>query len=357
MKINFIIPFTNKTGGIKMIFEYANRLQEKGNDVLIYVPMLAYKFNNKGLIGSLKRIKASGSTIKRCNNVNWFDLKVPIKLVPTISDRYIRNANSILATAWPTAKDVYNLNNNKGNKYYFIQGYEIWSGKKEEVDQSYLLPLKQITIANWIKELMVGKFKRTDTQIVYNGIDFNEFNNKNKKFENHNKQIVCMMYSKSEFKGYKEGLEAFESVKSRLPELKLILFGMEKGENIPSYAEFHLNPSREELKSIYCKSDVFIFPSKFEGWGLTPLEAMACKCAVVGTNVGAINEIGVNGENVLISEPGDVEVLAQNLYEILNDIELMKKISINGYNTVINFSWDKSIEKFENILKKSDMKL
>ena len=267
--------------------------------------------------------------------------------MPIISDEYIRDADISIAGAWPIAYDIYNLNHNKGDKYYFIQHYEIWSGKKEDVDGSYILPLKQIVIANWLKELMKNDFNNGNAQIAYNGIDFDEFNNNNKRFNN---KTVSMMYHSLEWKGYKEGLKVFQIVKAKLPDLKLILFGMEKGEDIPDYAQFHFNPSMEELKQIYCKSDVFIFPSKFEGWGLTPLEAMACKCAVVGTTVGAISEIGVDGENVLTCEPGDVEGLAKNLYKILTDENLLKEISINGYNTALNFSWDKSVERFEAIL-------
>ena len=348
MKINFIIPFTFKTGGIKIVFEYANRLHKLGHDIVLYTPMLSYEFNNKGLWGQLRRIKNSGGNIfKRGTGLKWFTLAVPLKLVPVIKNNYIRDADVVIATSWPTAYDVNDLNMNKGDKFYFIQGYEIYSGEKETVDKSYLLPLKKITISNWIKELMIKKFNGIDTETVYNGIDFDEFSNKNKCF---NIKTICMMYSKSEFKGYNDGLEAFRIVKSKIKDLNLVLFGIEKGEGIPDYAEFHLNPNSEELKQIYCKSDVFIFPSKFDGWGLTPLEAMACKCAVVGTNVGAINEIGINGENALISEIGDVAGLADNLYKILNDIDLLKALLINGYNTVLNFSWDKSVKKFEAIL-------
>lgn len=350
MKINFIIPFTSKTGGIKIVFEYANRLQERGHDILIYMPVIAYKFNGKGFIGLLKRIKATGGNIKRTTKVEWFNLKVPLKLVPKISNRYIRDADYSIATAWPTAYDVNNLNLIKGNRYYFIQHYEIWSGTKEEVDRTYLLPLKQIVIAEWLKNLMENQFNNTKSQVAYNGIDFNQFNNNNKQYNN---KIVCMMYHSLEWKGYKEGLKAFQNVKLKLPDLKLIIFGMEKNEDIPEYAEYHVNPSSEDLKQIYCDADVFIFPSKFEGWGLTPLEAMACKCAVVGTNAGAIGEIGVDGENVLISEPGDVEGIARNIYRILTHENLLRKISINGYNTVLNFSWDKSVDKFEKILVNS----
>lgn len=351
MKINFILPFTQLTGGIKIAFEYSNRLSEKGHDVVCYVPMRSYKFNNHGLIGNVKRLKASiGNTFKRGSKVKWFNLNIPIKLVPSIKNAFIRDADVIIATAWPTAYDVYNLNKFKGKKFYFIQHYEIWSGCKEEVNESYKLPLKQIVIAKWLMDLMKEKFNKDNVNLVYNGIDFNEFSNKNKKI-NTNK-IITMLYHDLEWKGYEDGLKAFEMVKKRIPNLKLVLFGLKKGDNIPRYSEFHLNPSKTELNNIYSKSDVFIFPSRNEGWGLTPLEAMACKCAVVGTNTGAVKEIGINGKNMLISKSQDIEGLASNLEKIILCNKLLEDISLEGYKTALKFSWDKSVNKFEKVLMK-----
>lgn len=348
MRINFIVPFTSKTGGIKIVFEYANRLKKRGHDVIIYVPMIAYRFNNEGIIGKLKIIKSSlGNTFKRGTRVKWFDLNVPIRLIPLIKSKYIRNADVVIATAWPTAYDVYNLNNDKGEKYYFIQGYEVWSGSKFEVDDTYRLPLKQIVIAQWLKDLMNGKFKNTNAVVAYSGIDFREFYNDNKVFDNN---IISMMYSNQKSKGYKEGLEAFERIKNKYPDLKLVLFGMEKGNDIPDCAEFHLNPSKEELREIYSNSDIFIFPSKFEGWGLTPLEAMACKCAVVGTKVGCMCEIGIHKRNAMLSEPNDIEAMSYNIECLLNNKQLLESISQKGYKTVLKFGWDKSVKKFEKIL-------
>ncbi len=348
MKINFIIPFTGKTGGIKVIFEYANRLSEKGHDVICYVPMKAYKFDNVGFKGVIKNIKASiGNSIVRGKTVNWFKLKVPIKLVPLINNTFIREADISIATAWPTAYDVNKLNKTKGKKFYLIQHYETWSGPLNKVDNSYKLDLNQIVVAKWLQDLMKDKFNNKAVQLVHNGIDFNEFYNHNKIINN---QTVCIMYSKINWKGFEDGIKAFQIVKKQINNLKLIVFGLEKGIDVPEYAEFHLKPNKNELREIYSKSDVFVFPSRFEGWGLTPLEAMACKCAVVGTNTGAVKEIGINGENMLISEPEDINGLANNLLKILKDNDLLERISNNGNNTVLNFSWQKSVDKFEKIL-------
>lgn len=350
MMINFIAPFTNKTGGIKIIFEYANRLKEKEHDVVIYVPMKAYKFNNKGIIGKFKTIKSSlGNIFKRGTRVNWFNLDVSLRLVPLIKSKYIRDADVSIATAWPTAYDVYNLDDSKGKKYYFIQGYEIWSGNKYDVDNTYKLPLKQIVIAQWLKDLMENQFQSNDVTVAYNGIDFKEFYNNNKIFNNN---IISMMYSRQNWKGYKEGLKAFERIKDRYHGLRLILFGMEKGDDIPDYAELHLNPSKKELREIYSNSDIFIFPSKFEGWGLTPLEAMACKCAVVGTKVGCMCEIGIHKQNAMLSESNDIETMSYNIECLLNDKQLLESVSEEGFKTVLKFDWNKSVKQFEEILTK-----
>jgi glycosyltransferase involved in cell wall biosynthesis len=350
MKINFIIPFITYTGGIKIILEYGNRLKNKGHDVMIYTPIIAYDFSkNSNILAKIKKIKNTAGNIKRGTNIKTFDLDVPIKLVLTIKDMYIRDADVTIATAWPTAYDVYNLSISKGKKFYFIQGYEIWSGILEKVNNSYRLPIKHITISKYLKNILHDKFQDTNVDIVYNGINFDEFYN-NKKIVNENK-VVCMMYSGLELKGFKDGIKVFEIVKKKIKELKLVLFGMERGDDIPSYAKFYLNPSKNQLREIYSNSDIFLFPSKADAWGLTPLEAMVCKCAVVGTNVGCLNEFGIHGENSMISEPNNIDKMVENLYKILNDDDLLYSISLAGYNMVQQFNWENSVEKFEMIIK------
>lgn len=350
MKINFIVPFTSLTGGIKIIFEYCNRLSARGHDVLIYVPMKAYKFNNKGLVGKLVTLKSSvGNTLKRGTKVDWFDLDAKVKLVPIIKNAFIRDADICVATAWPTAYDVYNLDDSKGKKVYLIQHYEIWSGEKDLVDGSYKLPMNQIVIAKWLQETMKDKFNQNST-LIYNGINFDEFKYKD-EFKDNKDIIISMLYHSLEWKGFKDGLSAFEIVKKKYPGIKLKLFGTESGEDIPEYAEFYEMPTKSELNNIYNESDIFIFPSKSEGWGLTVVEAMACKCAVVGTNTGALSEIGIHEKNAMISNPNDVNALAENIIKLIDNEEIRKNISEEGYITALNLDWSISVDKIENLFK------
>lgn len=353
MKINIVVPFVELTGGIKIIFTYANELVRRGHDVMIYYPFIPYAMDKPGVlyIEKFLRTMAKG-IIKKQWQVNWFELNAPYKMVLQIKNSMIRDADIVIATAWPTAYDVDKLSPQKGKKIYFIQSYEIWSGPKAMVDGSYLLPLKQIVIAGWLKDLMAKEFSNENAEIVYNGIDFHEFYpNKSKSYNNDPIRILLLAHPVA-LKGMADGIKAFEFLQDKY-NIRLVMFGTGYFDAIPKYAEFHNNPSKHEIRELYASSDIYIFPSWSEGWGLTVIEAMACKCAVVGNNVGCLLDVGIHKETAMLSEPHDVESIKNNLEILLKDRKLLRLISENGYNAVKRFSWDLSFNKFEEILSRN----
>lgn len=350
MKINFVLPFTNPTGGIRVVYEYANHLTEKGHDVVCYVPLFSYKFNNSGLKGLYKRIKSSiGNLYKYNRDQHKQYVKCTIKFIPIISNLYVRKADITIATAWPTAHSINKMRDKAGEKVYFIQHYETWSGPEEDVDASYKLNLHKITIAKWLKELMEEKFNSFNVQIVHNGNDLIIPTDRLKKYNSPLKFLL--MYNSLEWKGFKEGIKAFELVREKYPEIKLTIFGSEVSDDVPKYAEFVYNPTRTQLKELYFNSDIYIFPSKFEGWGLTVIEAMACKCAVVGTQVGAMEDFGIHKKTAMISEPNDFKKMADNIEELLCSHELLDEITDNAYNLAIQLDWRAAGDKFEKVIQ------
>ena len=78
-----------------------------------------------------------------------------------------------------------------------------------------------------------------------------------------------------------------------------------------------------------------------------PQEAMACKCALVTTNVGAIADYTVPGETALVSPPGEPQALAQNLIRLLGDEEELRRISLAGYQKMREFTWEKAVKQLE----------
>jgi glycosyltransferase involved in cell wall biosynthesis len=95
-----------------------------------------------------------------------------------------------------------------------------------------------------------------------------------------------------------------------------------------------------EVLSLYAKADVFVYPSLYEGFGLPVLEAMACGCPVITSNVSSLPE--VVGDAALLIDPYDVEALARAMLTVLEDDGLKKEMSKKGIAQAQKFSWDKA---------------
>lgn len=351
MKINFIVPFVELTGGIKVTFMYANELARRGHDVMIYFPFVPYHMSAHGLAYLKKCVKSFAKGILRDNwKVNWFDLHVPYKMVPFIKNPFIRNADATIATAWPTAYDVNNLTQDKGIKIYFVQHYEIWSGDKNKVDGSYRLPMKKIVIAEWLKELMKDDFGDPTSEIVHNGIDFANFYPQRSRVKDDGYISILLLAHPAELKGMQDGIDAITELMEKYPNIRLHMFGTGHMAGLPSNAIFHLNPTIEELRKLYSNSDIYVFPSWLEGWGLTVVEAMACRCSVVGNRVGCLIDIGEHEKTAMLSQPHDVKKLKENIEKLIINPKLRNMIADEGYKIVQKLNWESSYNNFEKIL-------
>jgi glycosyltransferase involved in cell wall biosynthesis len=84
----------------------------------------------------------------------------------------------------------------------------------------------------------------------------------------------------------------------------------------------------------YRRIDAFVLPSLNESFSNSLMEAMACGCAVVASNVGGNPELVVHGENGLLFEPGDVNSLTNELESVLGDAALRHKLSAAAIRTI-----------------------
>ncbi len=96
----------------------------------------------------------------------------------------------------------------------------------------------------------------------------------------------------------------------------------------------------ETLRAFYQSAAVFAFPSLHEGFGLPPLEAMACGVPVLTSNVSSLPE--VVGEAALLISPEKVFEIAHGLQELLLNEDLRRDLRAKGYAHVRGFSWDRT---------------
>jgi glycosyltransferase involved in cell wall biosynthesis len=99
----------------------------------------------------------------------------------------------------------------------------------------------------------------------------------------------------------------------------------------------------EDLPGLYAAATAFIFPSLYEGFGLPPLEAMACGTPVVCSNTSSLPE--VVGEAALLCDPLDELALADALKRVVSDEDLRDTLRERGLKQAAKFSWDRTAKE------------
>lgn len=106
----------------------------------------------------------------------------------------------------------------------------------------------------------------------------------------------------------------------------------------------------EDLPIFYNCSEIFVYPSLYEGFGLPPLEAMSCGTPVITSNTSSIPE--VTKDSALLLNPYDTELLANSIYKLLTNNELKLNLSQKGFMRSLSFSWEKTAKKTLKVYEK-----
>lgn len=107
----------------------------------------------------------------------------------------------------------------------------------------------------------------------------------------------------------------------------------------------------EDLIGLYNLADVYCQPSFYEGFGLQVLEAMACGCPVVTSNVSSLPEIA--GDAALLVDPSSVDEIAKALTDLLNNRALRCTMVERGLKQVMKFSWQKTTQRTVEVYRQS----
>ena len=149
-------------------------------------------------------------------------------------------------------------------------------------------------------------------------------------------------------------LDAFKSLVADWPDLKLVLIGKKgwlydeffrklKRLGLEEHVIFPGFIDEADLPACYQLAEVFAFPSLYEGFGLGPLEAMACGAPVVCSNSSSLPE--VVGEAGLLFDPTDTAAMTVALRRVLSDQELQTDLRGRALVQAQKFSWRKAVDE------------
>ncbi len=105
----------------------------------------------------------------------------------------------------------------------------------------------------------------------------------------------------------------------------------------------------EDMNPLMCGALAFVFPSIYEGFGIPPLEAMACGVPVLASNAASLPE--VTGDCAVTCDPYSEEEIAEGLRRLYSDSELRADLSRRGLERAKTLTWDSSAEKLYSVYK------
>jgi GT2 family glycosyltransferase len=323
IRVIYVLQTLGWSGGIKMVFDHANRLDKKKFSVEIW------GLDHHDCPWHLDK------DVKLRTFKNYEQLGAALEPEEAIK----------VATWWETAFPVWMASVIHGIPVYFIQEIETWFYPNDVMAQSavvscYRKEFKNMTTSQYnLEEIRnmgliatavpcgfdkavnhpISGMKRDDNTLASNGRSFFQ---KNLEFT----------------------LEGWQAMGDKRP--NFLMYGGE-----PELARrdkritYVTKPSDEEVNEIFNKATVFIQTSRHEGFCLPLLEAMATGAPVVCTDAHGNRDFCENGKNCLIVEHDDVEGLKKALTKLFNDPELRGRLGSEAKKTAENYEWDKVMKK------------
>lgn len=121
-------------------------------------------------------------------------------------------------------------------------------------------------------------------------------------------------------------------------------FGLEHDVIMPGWVD------EADMPYLYNGASLFIFPSKYEGFGIPLLEAMACGLPITASWESSIPEV-VGEDAAYLFNPNSIHSITEAMHKVLSDENFSQKIINQGYERVKNFSWEKSAKETLELLK------
>lgn len=292
---------------------------------------------NKFFLRALNDIGASVSVVELKNN-NIFTRAVFI--VRVLADLLLFRPTLVIAGHINYAPICFFFSKLMGYRYIVLTyGIEVWDMGSASKKSALKAAKSIVAISNYTKNRLIEQIPeiRNKIVIISNPVDGKEFfiKSKSEALTNHFglegcKVIltVARLSSEEKYKGYDKVIEALPSVMKKVPRVKYLLVGdgddRKRIEELTSQLgvkEDVIMTGRvrdNELINYYNLCDVFIMPSKGEGFGFVFIEALACGKPVVAGNADGSREAILNGQLGILVDPLNINEISNEIVKLLN---------------------------------------
>jgi glycosyltransferase involved in cell wall biosynthesis len=241
-------------------------------------------------------------------------------------------------------------------EFLFYEGEKLWIKRICEHSSEV------VTVSKYAKKRLKEEFGINST-VIYHGVDTNKYNpslpNKKESLGFKPDEKIVLWVARFGNHPYKDPftfIKAIPTVLRQYPKTKFLMVGkgslkpyaINLAKRLSVYESIMFLDYVEHLNYVYASSDVFVFPSFNDNFGLVVAEAMACGKPVIISNRGAPRE--VVGDAGLTFEYGSHRDLADKIIMLLENDDLNRKIGEKAHKRIVeNFTWDKAAKKYINI--------
>lgn len=346
------------SGGVRSVLAIANGLADNGVNVRIYSPGYA-PVPRAGLRPSVElvTIQASGPAQK---------LRYALKLISSLA----RERGLFVATGYKTPLYIHLsqfLAGRRARVVSLIQSYEPLTHVKYGAQPAvlkpflravakigYLLPAYRIAVSQFVAE-HVGADRISSIINPGIGRDFIDLIPASPALERHSfttadggdRDVVVGFFPPvGPVKGLRFAVGAAEHLRGAGAGMKFLVYDIDyQAAGLPDFIlRFSGRTGSRSIVEFYRSCHVFVYPSLVEGFGLPPLEAMACGTPVILTDSGGVREYAQDGENCILVRPGSAEAIAGALQKITGDPDLVKRLIAGGFRTARRFPQERFVD-------------
>lgn len=265
-------------------------------------------------------------TEKNCKFVITLHDVIPYRMPETVSDRYLKIFSEEMPNIISLCDGIITVS----------------EFSKMDIMKSFGISSDKIFVTHLASESIYKPMNKTSCK------------NYLSKFYSINSKFILYVGGFSPRKNIIGLLDAFSKVSRQIKDLNLIIIG-QHGLSYELYKNHaaKLNISDkvlfpgfipvEHMPIFYNASELFVYPSFYEGFGLPPVEAMSCGIPVIASNITSLPE--VLGNSALLVNPNDIDCLSQSIYNVLTDNNLKCSLVKKGLLRASGFSWNKTAKE------------
>jgi glycosyltransferase involved in cell wall biosynthesis len=321
VRINWVYPTTPEvTGGEAVIFELANAMAARGHEVrFFHGPATDHRVSDLAELPEMIRNPA-----------------IEHLIVDDVSDPSLPAGDIVLCREVPRRL---------GLPVTLIQGYRMLPAAMEEL--AFRAVGMKLCVATWLIDVGAAHGAARD-QFVHlpPGLDHDLFALR-QPIEQRSIDVAVLHHPHRE-KGWEVAERAITLLREKRPDTSIVVFGRRRPKSLPPGVSFEDSPDQARLaEEIYGRARVFVQASRNEGFGLTPLEAMACGAALVSTDCGGSRDYAFHDETAVVVPVEDPEALAREVGALLDDEPRRLRLARAGEVHSRTFRWDSAARLLE----------